>query len=186
MRATFTRDFYIPQGAESVSDEQSDAIVYIFTDSASRPCAMGFHGRAQKPDWNFYFKGEAAREKRIETFFASRRAHKEQLKARREEQKTPHDFKCGDVLCSIWGWEQTNVNFYQVVKIVGQRMIELRAIASRSENGTCWATGTATPAIGSFTGEPFRRLVTRGSVKIESYRSASRWSGKPVNWTAYA
>jgi hypothetical protein len=63
---------------------------------------------------------------------------------RKEEEKTKkqqlrkdivNPFKLGDLLYSSWGYEQTNVDFYQVTK-VGDKSVWVRPIASEMVEGT--------------------------------------------------
>lgn len=49
-----------------------------------------------------------------------------------EKQGLNSSFEIGDILYSSWGYEQTNVNFYQVTKKVGLKMVELREIHNKS------------------------------------------------------
>ncbi|EAT0477748.1 MULTISPECIES: hypothetical protein [Enterobacteriaceae] len=37
----------------------------------------------------------------------------------------------GDIFVSIWGYEQTNVHFYQVVGVAGKSTVKLREVESR-------------------------------------------------------
>ena len=186
MRARRTRESYIPAGSEQITDAESDAVIYVYEDEDARPSAVAFHGRAQKPDWHHWFRDKDARSNHIRTFFDKRRTHISEREARRQEEKAPHDFEVGDVLCSTWGYDQTNVDFYEVTRVVSDRTIELRAIRDQRKAGAYCDAGTATPAHGSFKGGAFRRRVTLGSVLITSFCVASRWDGKPVTWTAYA
>lgn len=63
--------------------------------------------------------------------------HKEQVKQRREERKaTPEKLasvKVGDIFYSSWGYDQTNVDFYQVVAI-NKSMATLREIGAVSSS----------------------------------------------------
>jgi len=39
-----------------------------------------------------------------------------------------HDVKVGDMYAYSWGYEQTQVEFWQVTKLVGKTMVELRRV----------------------------------------------------------
>jgi hypothetical protein len=98
--------------------------------------------------------------------------------------------KIGDILESSWGYDQTNVDFYQVVKSTAST-VTLRKINAKTVAGDGW-TGKVTPIKDDFDdAEPLRRKVKDGwngepYVKVKSYAMAHRWDGKPVNYTAYA
>ena len=60
--------------------------------------------------------------------------------------------KIGDILCMSWGYEQTNVDFYQVIA-VKEKMIEMREIGQRTVEGSYQTHGMACevqPAPGAF------------------------------------
>lgn len=98
----------------------------------------------------------------------------------------------GDILYSSWGWEQTNISFYKVVKRT-PKQVQLQKIGTvHEQSDTLAMQGTATPNEDVERGDPFRRKVIESSygdgefVMIESYESARKWDGKPKNFTAYA
>jgi hypothetical protein len=68
-------------------------------------------------------------------------------------------FTVGQVFYDSWGYDQTNIDFYQVVEI-GKRSIKLRKIGENivpgSQGNMC---EHVTPAVDSFTGESFTRPV---------------------------
>jgi len=107
-------------------------------------------------------------------------------KARREYR---HTLKVGDILCSSWGYDQTNVDFYQVVAVPSVKSITIRKIGldlPRGEEGFMCGY-SAVPMKDRFTGEPFtKRVTTGGSVKLTSYSYAWLWNGKEkyVSWYA--
>ena len=47
----------------------------------------------------------------------------------------PNTLVVGDILYNSWGWEQTNIDFYQVVESKGQT-VKLREIAGDITDGT--------------------------------------------------
>jgi len=59
-RITSPRIAYIPAGSVKVADKQSDAVVYLYTNSGDHMCAVAFHGKANKPDWKFRFRSEGS------------------------------------------------------------------------------------------------------------------------------
>lgn len=81
-----------------------------------------------------------------------------------------HKLAVGDVLATCWGYEQTNVEYYQVTQLIGKCMVEIREIGRMVEQ-TAWLQGDCVPAKDQFKGEPMRRRVCKDgrSVKIESW-----------------
>ena len=112
--------------------------------------------------------------------------------------KTNHDLKIKDIVSCSWGYEQTNVDFYEVVSVT-KASVRLRAIAQENQSNDGNWTGTTTPKPGVYTSEPFLVRVRedyrineelgrpdKSLVKISSYSYARRWDGKPQSYTSYA
>lgn len=190
MRFAPSRDFYIPKGSVKIADKASDGVVYIYTSHKDKPAAIAFHGKAQKPDWHHSFANDEARERKIRDHFEGRRRWAEWQQERRDERKKPHGFEVGHLLYASWGYEQTNIDFYQVTKIIGAHMVEVREVAqiSADKGDEPWMTGKVVPKLDAFTGKPMRRRVNgrSKSVRIDNVRTAFLWDGRPLNWTGYA
>lgn len=80
-----------------------------------------------------------------------------------------------DVFASSWGYEQTNVTFYQVVALHGKTMVTVREISSEvRKDGDM--SGYKKPILNEFIGEPLRRKVkeygSEPSIKIEDFEQA--------------
>lgn len=189
-RFTAARETFIPRGATRVSDKGSDAVAFVYTTPKGRPAAMVFRGRAQKPTWHHLFSTEVAREKAVAEFFQRCRRMAASKAERRTAINKPHGLEVGHVFVASWGYEQTNIDFYQVTGIVGRCMVEVRKIAQAdASNGRePWATGKAMPALDAFTGPVLRRRVNGASrsIRIDDVRTGFLWDGRPQNWTAYA
>lgn len=78
----------------------------------------------------------------------------------------------GDVFVSSWGYEQTNVNFYQVVSLHGTKTVIVREITAKSRAVQSTA-GYSKPLINNFVGESIRRKIkeigSKPSIKIEDF-----------------
>lgn len=183
---TLDRAFYIPRASVKVADKRSDAVVYIYTNANGRPCAAAFHGRASKPDWQCYFTSEAAREAAVRRFFESRQARAAQKAEQRAARSKPNKLQVGHMLVCSWGYEQTNIDFYQVTRVISATMVEIRAIASTTVKEDSWASGKCVPSPDAFKGEPMRKRVVHGdSVRINDRHTANLWDGRPRSWTAW-
>ncbi|MGN0995703.1 MAG: hypothetical protein ACI4PG_02230 [Candidatus Ventricola sp.] len=88
-----------------------------------------------------------AREITPETF-AARVAYQHSL-----SQPTPNadGVRVGDLFCGSWGYEQTNVDFFQVVALRGRHTAVLRGISGDYIGGFSWM-GNVRPCRDSFTG----------------------------------
>lgn len=158
-----------------VKDEDSRFYLQVFIGKALRAC----------PRLSGYYRTPTARADAIERFKQARARHHTTQLLRRQAAKQPHTLKVGDVLNTRWGYEQTNVEFYQVVAVSGV-MVTLRQIAA-TKTDAGFMSGTKVPHPDNFIGEPIRRRANaRNSVKIDGVCGASPWDGKPQHVSWYA
>jgi hypothetical protein len=98
----------------------------------------------------------------------------------------PRNPATGDVLVSSWGYDQTNVDFYQVVAVTPSS-VKIRKISK-----TIVARGTATNQVAALTNDFVGAVVTKRvkshgaaySVRISDSATASLWDGNPEHETA--
>lgn len=180
-----------PANSQKVTCKVSGAYVFLYTTNKGEPAARGFT-KSAKSNSVFWlrFPSEARRAAFVTQFFANQSARTEATKARRAERATPHTLQVGHVLYTSWGYEQTNVDFYQVTRIVGKNSVEIRAIASQDATGAGRGThdsGRCLPVLDAFKGEPMIKRVDMGgkspSIRIASYASAQLWDGKSVYYS---
>jgi hypothetical protein len=98
-------------------------------------------------------------------------------------KKPDSGLKIGDILSASWGYDQTNVDFYQVVN-VKNKTVDIRRVSStivKSDRGADYVV----PNVGDFIGAviPNKRPSEGGYVKVSTSRSASPWNGKPMYQT---
>lgn len=191
MRIQHRREHYIPKGAMKFADRQSSAVVYAYTNKQGMPALLGFHGRAQKPDFHYRFRTDAQRQAQARQHFERWRqndAYSASLKAKARERV----LAVGDILRCSWGYDQTNIDFFEVTALIGKAMVEIREIAQEAEGE--W-TGKCVPMPGQFIGKPMRKRAQGDSVRIYSFAHAYRIeptviAGVPTydasNFTAYA
>lgn len=92
----------------------------------------------------------------------------------------------GTILYRSWGYDQTNIDFYQVTKKIGKTMNEVRAIASRAKSDVGGPSVTVVPHINKFTGDPMKRRPDKnGYVKVCHYDHAYPWDGRPKHETGF-
>jgi hypothetical protein len=138
--------------------------------------------RFPKPLFNFRFRSiERMNEfctewiERVETNINSQN----ELKAKKKEaQKVMnHNFKEGMILYNSWGYDQTNIDFYQIVKSKEKSVI-LREIASSTVAGSeGFMSASVKPVKDYFVGEPILKKVNlsvnyNGSI---SYHIAAKY-----------
>lgn len=173
-----TRESFIRRGAVKVTSKTCDAVAYLQpTGNGARPCAVGFFGKAQNPTFNYSFRDEARRAQYVAQWFANMEAAAarklERIAERRAKMAQPHALKVGSILRNSWGYDQTNIDYFQVVRLIGARMVEIREIGSMREGDGYGGTGRCAPTPDAFIGKPLRKQVSSDgrSVKIHSWGS---------------
>jgi len=96
------------------------------------------------------------------------------------EIKASEAVSVGDVFASSWGYDQTNVDFYQVLK-VSDKAVMIQEIESETVEKCGDMSEYVRPILGKFkaNSKPFRRLVKMWSdqdvyIKIASYEYAHK------------
>lgn len=95
------------------------------------------------------------------------------------------EIKVGDIVYTSWGYDQTNIDFYQVVGQSGKVTFELQGVGQKIDNSNDYADYVV-PDTTNKIGETFKkRLGKWGSFKIEDFARASLWDGKPKYQTSF-
>ena len=112
-----------------------------------------------------------------------------------------HGFKVGDVLCSQWGYEQTNVTMYQVIALNGKSMVTVREVRLPVKNvePTGWASENVSYVVPSgivdSKAKPLRRQVRNyykdrrpegDHISISEYADAYKYAGEMLDRSWYA
>lgn len=110
------------------------------------------------------------------------------------EAVSKYGIKVGDVLCDSWGYEQTNVEFYKVTKIVSPCKIEIVELGHTDVETYGPMSGTVVPNMDRVIGEPVQKMVSQSKweksdgsyhVKINDCISLTPWDGRPMHQSSY-
>ena len=124
------------------------------------------------------------------------RKRKESEKRRSREREASASVSVGDVFVTSWGYEQTNVNYFEVVEKHGQ-FVTVRPIVSRTVEDTGYMQRTVEAVPGCYLGkcalindEQSARYKVKGTknnprIDLTSFASAYIWNGKPNRETSY-
>lgn len=139
---TMTREFYIAKDSKKViSDKlpEESAVCYISESVNGRTNVQFFIGRQSKPDKYLAFKSMESASEAIQAFFDRivifneyKEQQKQKQKAARQAAKDNFQGVPGSVFVASWGYEQTNVNAYQMVHRVNAQTIEVVEIGFES------------------------------------------------------
>jgi len=177
---------HLPAGARKITHTGTKAQAYIYEDTNGRPCARLFRPKGQKPAHRFFFASEAERETRIKSFFEGIAEHKAMTDKRRAERNAGHSLKIGQILYSSWGYDQTNVSFYQVTEVKSKHTVMIREI-SRVYIATGNMSGKVTPRKNKFMGAAIsKRPDNRNCITLCSSERLYEWDGEPCYTSSYA
>ncbi len=177
------------QGRDKVLKDDLSCVVYTYFNSSNQPCAVGYRGRGKKPAFHYRYASEESREAKIKEWMESQSKNTPVRRKRNERFLVVND-----VLRASWGYEQTNIDYYMVTKLVGKTMVELVPIG-QNKNTTGYDQGNCTPDKSNIIGEPIRKSVNGVSVRIDSVRYASKKVPEIINgqevynpdfWSSYA
>lgn len=183
---------YVPHFADATIGAE------VYRDPApGRLVLIGFSGRREKPDFHLRFHTEARMSGHLEQWKTKLLAKKEHRAAERAAQHSQRSLAVGDVLRSSWGYEQTNVDFYEVIALVGTMSVKVRPIKDERREDVQLMTGVCWPLPGQYAGGEFTARVTRGNaIKVRGfgvYATKLECTEKngvkvypPSRWTSYA
>ena len=110
----------------------------------------------------YYFMNEAEREQWIKGKMTNIKANLESDAKNKEAKKEAagnHTFKVGDALYQSWGYDQTNIDFFEVVEVL-PKSVKIRPISQiMVENSGGFMSEYVKPHLGNFTGEAMIKPV---------------------------
>lgn len=194
---------YIPDGM-TVYRVEKGGIVYASPDQLH---GVAWRGTSMKHEWYYSFRTPEMLKQRSDMFFESVQANQKRMDER-HALKTAFKttLKPGDILNTSWGYDQTNVEFFQVLT-VKNNTITIQEIC-----GTYESTGSMAGRTLPIPNKPrkvnvwvddvdapngrrcdtvdthvlSKRVTLGGCVKIHESASASLWNGKSCYTSSYA
>lgn len=189
-RNRFKPERHIPADSAKQDFPAAAVVAYIYTIAPASLGLLVYKGRQSTPAMHCRYPSEESLARALHGY-ATAQANREAAKAtaRRERAAVAHGLAVGDVVAQSWGYDQTNVNFFQVVRVVSPRTVEVRAIAAAQarEPNPCSMSGYVVPAPDAFVqhAEPFRcRASDPGAIAGKRWR-LNRWDGRPMMVTSY-
>jgi hypothetical protein len=134
------RERFIPSDY-SVIKENADHKIVVYGNT-EKLFAMAFMGTKSSREFHHKFKNTEQMTSYIDNWFDKEVKAKTEIAERKVAKKTANKeldlnkvLKLGDVVVSTWGWEQTNVDYFQIVEIKGKR-VRLKAICGKVVEGS--------------------------------------------------
>lgn len=171
---------------------------FQLTEDKGKLIAKLYNNNAKK-EWKrfqkgYYFLTEEKRQAWVNRVIENIKSDEERKLQRRLERKQfINPAKVGDILESSWGYDQTNIDYFQVLEVKDKSVIVREIGFAKKENAGVWASYHVTPQKDGFLKDApeLLRRVSPGYngefyVKIDEVRSAYPWDGKPGYQTEYA
>jgi len=181
--------------------EKPEFGIQVYSDSTTL-CAIGYSGKSLKPNFHSKFRTlESMTEavntwvERIEKFVQTKIEEKNKRAELQKNLVAADHYKVGDIIYNSWGWEQTNIEFYQVTEVLNKK-IRVARISKylTDEKIGGHDCGMVMPKKDNFLEDEKGYLLslkcsTNGMVYItapERYYSFHRWEGKSLYCSWYA
>lgn len=187
MRDAITANF---DNVEKIVAKNYKVTVFKYTSKYNnKPCAMFFRGRALKAYNNYSYSTEAIRDEKVEevvNYFENEES--------KRSSADRGDIEVGDVLRASWGYDQTNIDYYIVLELVGKVSVKIAEIG-QNKGFDEYDRGKTFPDVDNIIGEPMTKRITNGYARINSVVSARKMTplgqenGKKVfkgdYWSSY-
>lgn len=111
------------EGAEKITREGMPGYEVFFYTRNGTPYAYAYRGRRLKADYHNSYRNEEDRQKHADRWFAAFQDRAKHETARKELQAQPNPIKEGQIFVYSWGFEQTQVDFFQVVGVKGKSVV---------------------------------------------------------------
>ena len=195
MRGRFytPRESLIRKGSIKITSKKAEAVAYTY-EVAGKFYGLVFFGKQSKPAGHYSFRTIEKRAEWIGQMFASRiasQAYKAEYTAKRKAWVP--NYKVGQIFKTCWGYDQTNVEYFEIIEIKG-KMAVLREIAQERKE-THSMRGTCVPLPGEYIGKPITKLMQEHGFKISSCSTATLVKAtmvgtipvySPSHWSSYA
>jgi len=174
---------YIPENSKEIKRDDLTAVAYTYESLNGALYALAYSGRRNKPDFHYRFANEEKRSNAVAKYFQRIEAnaqYKQEHKKRQKELQSEfiNKIKVGSIFSTCWGYDQTNIEWYQVTQIKGYT-VRLRQIAAKIENSE------TKPMKGMFIGEELKRLIRSTGIRIDNVVTAHLSDGKSKYHSSY-
>jgi hypothetical protein len=197
MRRTFEREFYIPKESKLVPSDlctPEECSIY-FSDYGHCWRATVFIGKQSKPAKDYTFRDQqkaldyiATVYKNVSDNLAANKVAKKARVERKRADKQNFQGVVGSIFVSSWGYEQTNVEAYQITARINNQEIEavkigLDQVADTNNNSMADTVKPrpVTPEVAETMPKIRMRITGVKSIKpvgAHGFRNADMWDGK--------
>lgn len=175
---------WIPTGAV-VAVENGLGIVYL-VERNGQFHGVAYKGKAGKPSWNYLFRTRERFDAHVASWLEGLNAWARTRKERAWARTQPHSLKVGAVIYNSWGYDQTNIDFYEVVA-VSANYVSLRELCDSEVAANSSMSGRKIALPGQFASEEITRhrvYVHNGAASVNfKHGAGSVWDGRPMYYS---
>ncbi len=101
------------------------------------------------------------------------------------------EYVAGKIISNSWGYDQTNIDFYMILKRSGN-FVTIQRMSQVDDHDHARMTGSTVPKAINPKAKSFRRKVHCNregreiGLAVHSYGWASLWDGQPEHYSSYA
>ena len=196
--------FYLTGGKNIKTVKEPGVEIVTYTNTAKQLCSLIWYGKQSKPSKHYAWATEEKREKYVQERLLTvlvRETDKKVVAARKKAAKEAgHPYKTGTILYGSWGYDQTNIDYWQITRTTGKTLF-LRRIHSEITKSTGWASAKVVALKdefyeeGGYCGKEYKKVPqcwigSDGSpqwyVKSPIHGSLWEWDGTPKEKSWYA
>lgn len=147
-----------------------------------------WEGKSNKPMWHYRFNNSVE----CEGFIQQRKDYADKQAVRDSERLSEYSDKkkgyvVGAILCSSWGYEQTNIDWYIILERKNDYILIQEIGTKKTYDNNYNDRGSCLPDATIRIGDPFKKKITKyASINLESYKYCALWDGQPKSWSSYA
>jgi len=185
MTKNYANERYIPKQL-TTKIKENNFVDFFWNNDKEKPSCIAFKKKGKNKLWWYRFKNDEHMNDTINQVLSGYKEHEERKEEYKAERLKPHTLKVGDVLYTSWGYDQTNIDFYKVVKLVGKTSVKLCKMTNQYYESDCRASDKVVPGDVKENAKPFLKRVNGkdNHVNISSFEFARVWDGKAKYQTA--
>lgn len=149
---------YIPEGYKEFMKNKGEYPKDLFACycDLEKLTAIFYVGKQSNPLWHIRFQDLESMKKKVITQISNLMSWEDKKRERKEERKNVlANVQVGDLYYDSWGYDQTNIDFYQITNKKG-KMIEITPIAKQycHEAPSGYMSDNVLPVRDKFIGDP--------------------------------
>ena len=185
MTKDYSKERFVPKQL-TTKIKENEYVDFIWNNDKEKPSCIAYPKKGKNKIWWYRFKNVEHMNNRIDALLSSYQERKKRNEEYKSERLQPHTLKTGDIMVASWGYDQTNIDFYKVVKLVGKTSVELCAMSNEYLKSDSRTSDKVIPGKIKENAEPFLKRVNGkyNSINISSFEYARKWDGSAKYQTA--